>query len=83
MSDLTEVGLTREIVLEEKRKDAYYIGKVEDIEAQQEVGFVLSTNGLLYKWDKFSEAKLVVSETLIRPVVQMHHDKLFARHQVI
>jgi hypothetical protein len=49
MSDLTEVGLTRDVVLEEKRKDAYCRGKVEDIEAQQELGFVLSTDGLLYK----------------------------------
>jgi len=42
MSDLTEVGLTREDVLGEQRKDAYCRGKVEDIEAQQEMGFVLT-----------------------------------------
>ena len=48
MSDLTDVGLTRKVVLEE-RKDAYCRGKVEDREAQQDLGFVLSTDGLLYK----------------------------------
>jgi len=83
MSDLTEVGLTREVVLEEQRNDAYCRGKVEDIEAQHELGFVLSTDELLYKGDKLSEAKLVVPETLIRPVIQMHRDKVFAGHQGI
>jgi len=34
MSGLTEVGLTREVVLEEQRKDAYCRGSVEDIAAQ-------------------------------------------------
>jgi hypothetical protein len=81
MSDLTEVGLTRDVVLEEQRKDAYCRGKMEDRGAQQELGFVLSTDGLLYKGDKFSDAKLVVPETLIRPVIQMHLDKVFAEHQ--
>jgi hypothetical protein len=51
-------------VLEKQRKDAYCRGKVEDMEAQQALGFVLSTDGLLYKGDKLSEAKLVVPETL-------------------
>jgi hypothetical protein len=81
MSDLTEVGLTREVVLEAQRKCAYCRGKVEEIEAQQALGFVLSTDGLLYKGDAMSEAKLVVPETLIRSVIQMHHDKVFAGHQ--
>jgi len=82
-SDLTEVGLTREAVFEEQRKDAYCRRKVEEIEAQQESGFELSTDGLLYKGDKLSEAKLVVPETLVREVIQMHHDKVFAGHQGI
>jgi len=56
---------------------------VEEIEAQQELGFLLSTDGLLYKGDKLSEAKLVVPETLVRKVIQMHHDKVFAGHQGI
>ena len=80
MSDLTEIGLTREVVLEEQCKDAYCRGRVEDI-AQQKSGFVLSTDELLYKGDKLSEAKLV--ETLTRPIIQMHHDKVFAGHQGI
>jgi len=50
MSDLTEVGLTREVALEEQRKDAYCRDRVEDI-AQQKLGFVLSTDRLLYKGD--------------------------------
>jgi len=83
MSDLTEVGLTQAALLEEQRKDAYCRRKVEDIEAQQELGFLLSTDGLLYKGDKLSDAKLVVPETLIRPVIQMHHDTVFAGHQGI
>jgi len=82
MSDLMEVGLTRD-VLEEQRKDAYCRGKVADIEAQQELEFVLSTDRLLYKGDKLSDAKLVVPETLIRPVIHMHHDKVSAGHQGI
>jgi len=83
MSDLTEVGLTREAVFDAQRKDAYCRCKVEEIEAQQELGFVLSTNGLLYKGDKLSEAKLVVPETLVRKVIQRHHDTVFAGHQGI
>jgi len=83
ISELTEVGLTREVVLKKQREDAYCRGKVEEIEAQQALGFVLSTDGLLYKGDKLSEAKLVVPETLIRSVIQMHHDKVFAGHQGI
>jgi hypothetical protein len=55
MSDLIEVGLTREVVLEEQHKNAYCRGKMEDTEAQQEMGFVLSTDGLLCKGDKLSE----------------------------
>ena len=70
-------------MLEEQCKDAYCRGKVEDLEAQQELGFELSTDGLLYKGDKLSEGKLVVPETLIRPVIQMRHDKVFAGHQCI
>jgi len=50
---------------------------------QQELGFVLSTDGLLYKGDKLSGAKLVVPETLVRKVIQMHHDEVFAGHQGI
>ena len=30
-----------------------------------------------------NEAKLVVPETLIMQVIQMHHDKVFAGHQGI
>ena len=82
MSDLTEVGLIREVVLEEQRKDTHCRGRVEDI-AQKKSGFVLSTDGLLYKADKLNEAKLVVPETLTRPIIQMHHDKVFAGHQGI
>jgi len=83
MSDLTEVGLTREVMLEEQRKDSYCRGRLEDRAAQQESGFILSTDGLLYKEDKYSEAKLVVPETLIRPIITMHHAKVFAGHQGI
>ena len=83
MSGLTEVGLTREAVYEEQRKHAYCRRKVEEIEAQQELGFVLSTDGLLYKGNRLSEAKLFVPETLVREVIQMHHDKVFAGHQDI
>ena len=43
--------------MEEQRKDAYCRGKVDEIEAQQALGFLLSTDGLLYKGDKLSEAK--------------------------
>ena len=82
MSDLTEAGLTRD-VLEEQRKGAYCRRKMEDIGAQQELGFVLNTDGLLFKGDKLSDAKLVVPETLIRPVIQMYHDKMFVGLQGI
>jgi transposase InsO family protein len=37
----------------------------------------------LFYGDKLSEAKLIVPEKLIRPVIQMHHDKVFAGHQGI
>lgn len=66
-SDLTEVGLTREVVLEEHCTDLYCRGKVEDIEAGQELGFVLSTGGLLYKGATLSGVELVVPETLPGP----------------
>jgi hypothetical protein len=56
---------------------------VEDIEAQKALGFVLSTDGLLYKGDKLSDTKLVVPETLTGPVIQMHRDKVFAGHHGI
>ena len=79
MSGLTEVGLTEEAVFEEQRKYVYCRRKVEEIKAQQELGFLLNTDGLLYKGDKLSEAKLVVPETLVREVIQMHHDKVFCR----
>jgi hypothetical protein len=45
--------------------------------------FIHSTDGLLYKGDKLNKAKLVVPEALIRPVIQMHHEKVFAGHQGI
>ena len=66
MSDLMELGPTRQVVFEEQRKDAHCKGKVEDIQTQQKLGFFLSTDGLLYKGHKLSEAKLVVPETLVR-----------------
>ena len=80
VSDMTEIRL---VVLEEQCNDAYCRGKVEEIEAQQELRFVLSTDGLLYKVDKLSEAKLFVPETLVKEVIQMHQDKVFAGHQGI
>jgi transposase InsO family protein len=70
-------------VFEEQRKDPHCRGKVEDTDAQQELGFVLSDEGLLYKGDKLREAKLVAPGKLIRLVIQMHHDKVFAGHQGI
>ena len=56
---------------------------MDELEAQQALEFVLSTDGLLYKGDKLSEAKFVVPENLIRPVIQSHHDEVFAGHQGI
>lgn len=60
ISDLTDVGLTQEVVLEEQCKDLCSRGKVEDIEAGQELGFVLSTNGLLYKGETLNGMQLVL-----------------------
>jgi hypothetical protein len=70
-------------VLQEQRKDSYCRRKVEEIETRQEFGFLLSADGLLYKGDHLNLAKLVVPETLIMTVIQMHHDKVFASHQNI
>lgn len=67
ISDLTEIGQTREVVLEEQRKDLYSRGKVEDIEAGQELGFVLSTDGLLYKGETLNGVQLVAPEMLPGP----------------
>jgi len=67
ISDLTEVGLTREVVLEEQCKDLYSRGNVEDIEAGQELGFMLSTVRLFYKGETLNGVQLVVPETLPGP----------------
>ena len=69
--------------MEKQRKDVYCRGRVEDIEAQHKLGFALSTDRLLYKGDKLSEAKLLVPEMLTRPIIHKHHDKVFAGHQGI
>ena len=70
-------------MFEELRKDEYCRRKVEEIEAQQELGLVLSTDGLLYQGDRLSEAKLLVPESVVREVIQVHHDNIFAGHQGI
>jgi hypothetical protein len=44
---------------------------------------VLRVDGLLYQGETLDGAKLVVPETLTQPVIQMHHDKVFAGHQGI
>ena len=67
ISDLTEVGLTREVVLEEQRKASYSGGKVEDTEAGQELGFMLRTDRLLYKGETLNGVQLVVPETVPGP----------------
>jgi hypothetical protein len=54
-------------VLEEQCKDLYSRGKVENIEAGQEFGFVLGTDGLLYKGETLNGVQLVAPETLPGP----------------
>lgn len=67
VSDLTELGLTREVVLEEQSKDLYSGGKAEDIEAGQELGCMLGTDRLLYKRETLNGVQLVAPETLPGP----------------
>ena len=69
--------------MKNRAKHEYCRRKVVEIEAQQELGFVLSIDGLLHKGDKLSEAKIVVPETLVTEVIQMHHDKVSAGQQGI
>jgi hypothetical protein len=38
---------------------------------------------LLYHGQTLDEAKLIVPETLILPIIKMHHSKVFAGHQGI
>jgi hypothetical protein len=79
----SEVGLTREVVFMEQSKDPYCKQKMEDVKAGRELEFFLSTDGLLYQGKTQDGAKMVVPETLTLPVIQMHHDKVFAGHQGI
>jgi hypothetical protein len=81
--DDTEVELTREVVLSEQQKDSYCKKLIKQIKLGQETEIVISDDGLLYHGRTLDEAKLIVPETLIPPIIKMHHDKLFAGHQGI
>jgi hypothetical protein len=83
INGLSEVQLTPEAVCGEQRKNPYCKGKTEHTEAGQELGFALSADGPLYQGQTVDGAGFVVPETLTRPDIQMHHDKVAAGHQAI
>lgn len=72
ISDLTDVGLTKEVVLEEQCKVLCSRGKVEDIEAGEELGFMLSTDRLLYKGETLNGVQLLLQ--YLRCCLACHSD---------
>jgi hypothetical protein len=53
------------------------------VNAGRESKFVVSDDGLLYEGQMLKEARLVVPGPLTVPLIEMHHDKVFAGHQGI
>jgi hypothetical protein len=58
-------------VLSEQQKDSYCKKLIEQIELCQETEIVISDDGLLYHGQNLNEAKLIVPETLILPIIKM------------
>jgi hypothetical protein len=46
-----------------------------------EPGYLISEDGILYEGSDLGHARLFVPEKLIRPILELHHDKVFAGHQ--
>lgn len=76
-------AITREVMFREQQKDSYCQEIMKAIKAGKEEGFVITADGLLYEGHTLEEARLVVPDTLILPIIEIHHDKVFAGHQRI
>jgi hypothetical protein len=78
--DNAEVVLTREVLYSEQQNDPYCQKIVLDIEAGKTVNFMLSEDGILYAGNSVENARAVIPDNLILPVIEMYHDKVFAGH---
>jgi transposase InsO family protein len=50
------------------------------VRTDNESGYLISEDGLLYVGQDLGHARLVVPEKLTRSVIELHHDKVFAGH---
>jgi transposase InsO family protein len=73
-------AITRKTVFAEQQKDPYCKEIMEKIRADPGSTFFVSDDGLLYRGKNLEGGRLVVPSTLIQPIIEMHHDKVFAGH---
>jgi hypothetical protein len=72
--------LTRKTVFTERQQDSYCTEIMEEIIAGAESTFFISNDGLLYVGQNLENGRLVVSDKLIKLIIEMNHDKVFAGH---
>ena len=73
--------LTRETVYTGQQQDPYCKEIMDEISTDTRSKFFISDDGLLYAGPNLENGKLVVPHNLIQPIIEMHHDKVFAGHQ--
>jgi hypothetical protein len=73
-------AITDKTVFTEQQKDPYCKEIMEKIRADPGSEFFVSDNGLLYMGQNLEGGRLVVPRKLIHPIIEMHHDKVFAGH---
>jgi transposase InsO family protein len=74
-------ALTRKTVFTEQQQDPFCKTIMEERRAGTGSTFFVSDDGLLYGGSNAENGKLVVPHKLIHPIIEMHHDKVFAGHQ--
>jgi transposase InsO family protein len=74
-------ALTRETVFTAQHQDTECMKIIQEVRDGIEPGYLISEDGILYEVSDLRHARLFVPEKLIRPVLELHHDKVFAGHQ--
>jgi hypothetical protein len=74
-------AIISETVCRAQHQDPYCKGVMQEIKAGAGSKFFVSEDGFLYQGQDLEHARLVVPGMLIQSIIEMYHDKVFARHQ--
>jgi hypothetical protein len=81
LDDKLSNALTRDTVRTAQQHDVFCKELLSKARSGNGSVYLISEDGLLYMGSDLEHAKLVVPEKLIQPIIEAHHDKVFAGHQ--